>query len=186
MKYFTPERYLRLQDTSDSTAWLAAHSEWEQAVQSYWTEVRALIARLPRSRSTDGVRRYLKQGSLHDATVIACWYEGSEKLKLQVQPELPGERLVLLEYTLTQEPTILGDRLPSELCGGPLEWMYDELESLPGAVDTNEIVFLHSILLNNGWELMIPFSRLKVSRCQALWPTPDHGLFSPQPLSQPA
>ncbi|MFO0845798.1 MAG: hypothetical protein U0797_26015 [Gemmataceae bacterium] len=170
MKYFTPERYLRLQNPDDSSAWLAAHNEWDEAVRAYWAEVRALLERLPKKRWADGIRQFVKQGSLHDGTVTSCWYEGSQKLKLQVQPELPGERLVLLEYTLAQEPTVLRNQLPGEYIGeGRVEWMYDELGPVPGT-QGGEFGFLHAILLSNGWELTIPFTRLRISRCQSILP----------------
>lgn len=170
MNYFTPKRWLRLQDTSDEPAWLAAHQEWEQALAAYWARVRELAARLPPEGPFEGIRQYLQLGSLHDATITSCWYEGSDTLKIQVQPSLPGERLVLLEYLLTQDPFVLPNCLPPEYRSTTLEWMYDELTVLPQSVANGTMIFNHALFLSNGWEMDITFSRLKVMRFHSIWP----------------
>jgi hypothetical protein len=188
MKYFTPERWLRLQDTSDDTTWLAAYQDWESSVAAYWQGVKGLLTRLPKTGVGAGLRSFVRHGSLHDALVTACWREGSSKLKLQALPEVPGEELVLLEYALASEPVIVPDRLPPEYRTDYLQWMYDELGELPDAgprvrsrsharvgsrSGTNRddaVVFTHNILLSNGWEMEIAFSRFKVTRHKAIWP----------------
>jgi hypothetical protein len=177
-----------------------------------------LLGRLPKARWAAGMRRFVQLGSLHDAMVTACWFEGSDKLKVQVQPELPDERLVLLEYTLARDPFVHRDRLPPEYRTDYLQWMYDELGVFSGTeADGDEVftesrsgaragarslsqaragsqarsgtegdgnsVFTHNILLSNGWELEIAFSRLKVTRHQAVWPVSNRqATIPPIPL----
>jgi hypothetical protein len=192
MKYFTPELWLGMQAGVDNQTFLAAYDAWERNRDAYEEQLTRII---PHDRKYRDLRLFAKQQSLHDAMVTACWFDGSSKLKLQARPEPPEERLVLLEYTLTREPAIFRDRLPPEYRTDFLRWMYDELGVLPepGALSLSrasetggddEVVFTHNILLSNGWELEIAFSRLKVTRHQAVWPV-SNGQTAPQPARLP-
>lgn len=193
MKYFTPELWLQMQSGVDNPTFLAAYEAWERNVDAYEEQLTRII---PHDRKNRDLRRFAKEESLHDALVTACWFEGSSKLKMQVLPEPPVERLVLLEYLLTREPVILRDRLPPEHRTDSPRWMYDELgefpnpepparasagaRSFPGARagarspsaanQDDAPVFTHNILLSNGWELEVVFSKLRVTRHQAIWP----------------
>jgi hypothetical protein len=47
MKYFTPQRYLALQDLSSDAALNAADADWEAAVDQYDAYLQAVLPRLP-------------------------------------------------------------------------------------------------------------------------------------------
>ena len=65
MKYFTPERYLRLGNLTDKQAFLAAQRDWEQAVDGYKGQLRRIRKKLPA-----GLARLLDSVYLHDARVL--------------------------------------------------------------------------------------------------------------------
>jgi hypothetical protein len=123
MKYFTPERWLRLQDTSNKTAWSAAFADWEQAVLGYEEVVKRLAAEAPE------LRPFLEAESLHDGLVLAYGIHGPEKENffLLVRPCWPDGQLVLLSYHLLAPPTVHTSALPAEWRNELAEWMYDEV-----------------------------------------------------------
>jgi hypothetical protein len=68
MKYFTPERYLRLANLTDEQAFLAAQRDWEQAVDGYKDQLRRIRKKLP-----TGLARLVDSVYLHDARVLDMW-----------------------------------------------------------------------------------------------------------------
>jgi hypothetical protein len=159
MKYFTPERWLRMQKMADPQTVLTALTEWERAIEAYQAEQKRL---LPKGEKYEHLRYFASQVCLHDGVVLANWFAGSQ-LHLVVRPEAPGARLVALSYTLAGDPVVIPHTFPAEVRTDTMEWMYDEIDLLPQP-DPDEPVFTHNVLLGNGWELCIPFTHMKLRR----------------------
>jgi hypothetical protein len=168
MKYFTPERYLRLDRLEEREAFLAAQVEWEEALSGYREQLQRVRKDLPR-----GLRGLMQTVYLHDARVLAMQQdivrEGSQFL-ITLQPPSDPSRLVVLGYSLVEEPTIEQNVLPPDRCQEPIEWLYDELDldrpegprglSAPPGKPT----IRHNILLSNGWEVILRFRYAWVKR----------------------
>jgi hypothetical protein len=159
MKYFTPDRYLRLGNLEDESAFLAAHEEWERAMSEYRDHLQKIRARLPA-----GMRRLVESVYLHDARVVDMVLGTRNRFVITLQPEsLPTHRIVLA-YSLLGRPTIHRQALPESARSEPLEWLYDELD-IGGK---KPVTFRHDILLSNGWELKLRFRTVSVTRPQPM------------------
>jgi hypothetical protein len=174
MKYFTPQRFLRLQDVRDD----AAIAEWERAVREYASSLAGVLPQLP-----PPLRRLLKEPPLHDADVLSMT-QWKDTLSLTLRPELCDEVLVLA-YTLVEKPTIHRAALPREHCTEDVTWLYDELgvELVQGQPtwltaadrvrgDGRATVWTHAVLLSNGWEVRLRFRKFKWSRPETFLPPP--------------
>ncbi len=184
MKYFTPERWLRLQNVDDNRALSAAVEDWERAITAYREELATLLPRLPAR-----LRRFAESECLHDATVVSAWLRKS-RLEILLRPEPAGERLYLLAYSLVESPRVRPSGISSEYHTAQECWMYDEVgvegSELPGEAD-GKPVFTHSILLNGGWEVTLRFRRFDMLRPEALLPAPGTvEASSPAAISQSA
>jgi hypothetical protein len=154
-KYFTPERYLQLGNLDDERAFLAAQQQWEEAISGYREHLQRIRKQLPR-----GLQRLVESVYLHDARVLNM-HQNQERFVITLQPESDPARLVVLGYTLVEEPIIEQQLLPADRRSVPVEWLYDELDldrpegprGLP--VSANKPTFRHNILLSNGWEVTI-------------------------------
>jgi hypothetical protein len=160
MKYFTPERYLRLGNLDDRQAFLAAHEDWERAIEAYKAHRRKIAAKLP-----PGLRP-LQTIYLHDARVLDVWQGAVSRFTITLQPESIPSKLVVLVYSLVEAPTIVRDVLPLDNRSEPVAWLYDEL-------DVEGTNCLHNILLSNGWELRLRFRKATVLRPVSLIPSPS-------------
>lgn len=156
MKYFTPERYVALQDFSSDEAMNAADSVWEDAVRRYAEHYRSVESQLPQ-----GIRKMQAEYYLHDAIVSNMGRQGNHFL-IVLQLDTPPNDLLLFDYELTGEPTIDESALPPAYRGqgGPVEWLHDEVE----LTSDNPLECVHSILLSNGWELRLPFRNINVQQ----------------------
>lgn len=87
---------------------------------------------------------------------------------LVLQLDTPPHSLLTFTYDLTAEPVIRTKVLPPEHCSPPahVEWMYDEVEVIPG----EPLTCVQSILLSNGWELQLCFRDVASMEIQALLP----------------
>jgi hypothetical protein len=165
MKHFTPERYLRLGNLDNEQAFLAAQQEWEQAISGYGEQLQQIHKELP-----SGLRKLVKTVYLHDARVLSM-HQNEEQFVITLQPESDPERLVVLGYSLVEEPVVNTQSLPPERCREPVEWLYDELDldrpesprGLP-APPSGKPTFRHNILLSNGWEVILRFRSAWSSR----------------------
>ena len=170
MKYFTPERYLRLGNLEDKQAFLAAQEDWEQAVTKYATHLRRIQEQLPA-----GLRRLVDSVYLHDARVLGVWL-GRVRLTISLQPESDPSRLVVLTYSLLEPPAVNKNALPPGSCSEPVAWLYDELElrTAPREKGRHSVqdapVFAHDILLSNGWEIQLRFRYVTVTRPMSVVP----------------
>jgi hypothetical protein len=164
MKYFTPERYLRLGNLEDEQDFLNAQQEWEEALTGYREQLQRIWKDLPR-----GLRHLMETVYLHDARVLTMHQE-EEQFFITLQPQSDPEHLVVLGYTLVEEPSIEQNVLPAERCREPIEWLYDELDldrpegprGLPAPQGKPTV--RHNILLSNGWEVMLRFRSVWVKR----------------------
>jgi hypothetical protein len=151
MKHFTPERYLQLGNLDDEQAFLAAHQQWEDAITAYGEQLQRIQPGLP-----PGLRDLVRSLYLHDARVLAM-HQDERWFIITLQPPSDPDRLVVLGYSLVEEPRIERQALPAEFCRVPIEWLYDEL-------DLDQAVLRHDILLSNGWEVNLRFRWAWVKR----------------------
>src|SRR5262245_34548414 len=123
MKYFTPERYVALQDFSSDEAMNAADAAWEKAVDEYDAYYRSVEAILPAE-----YRKLQEAYYLHDATVLYMGRRGNSFLiSLRLDP--PPQQVLQLTYELEGEPIIDREALPAAHRGtGAVDWMHDEVE----------------------------------------------------------
>lgn len=164
MKYFTPERYLPLGNLDDEKAFLAAQQQWEEAIAGYREQLQRIRKQLPRS-----LRSLVESVYLHDARVLTM-HSVDQEFFITLQPPSTPEHLVVLGYSLVEEPTIEQNVLPPERCREPIEWLYDELDldrpegprGLPARA--GKPTFRHDILLSNGWEVHLRFRSAWVKR----------------------
>ena len=138
-------------------------------------------------RLKGALRRFVGRGSLHDARVLDIG-AGGEKITLVVQEELVP-RLLSLTYSLVDAPVIDRHALPAEHRTPQALWLYDELDIDPemlfhpkhriqkkaAAILASDMdkeewkpIFLHSILLSNGWEIRLRFHRLSETQTTSL------------------
>lgn len=160
MRYFTPDRWLRLQPMAQPDLVHAALLEWYQAIDDYRRELQRI---LPADAAHADLRALAALDCLHDGVILATWFAGGD-LRLLVRPEQPDSPLVSLTYQLAGTPTTILHSFPAEVRTDSLEWMYDEIARMPDEPP----VFAHHVLLGNGWELCIPFVTVTLDR-PATW-----------------
>ncbi len=169
MKYFTPERWLLLQDTTDKQALSTAVADWEQAIENYREELNAALPRLP-----DRLRHFAESECLHDATIVSTCL-GEMRLEVLLRPEVPGERLFLLVYSLAERPRVTPSGIPPEYRSVQDRWMYDEI-GVEGEARADQppadLIFTHSFLLGSGWVVSLRFRRFDFLRPESLLPIP--------------
>jgi hypothetical protein len=151
MRYFTPERYARLQQIDEST-FAVAFGDWERAVAQYRADLAGIAPGLPAK-----LRRFATAECLHDAVLLADWMDG-DQLQLLLRSGIPGEALVLLGYSLLESPSIERSTFPAEYHTPHLGWLYDEV-----GVEADG-AFSHAILFSNGDEVRLRFSDFDYSR----------------------
>jgi hypothetical protein len=156
MKYFTPERYLALQDFSSNEAMNAADADWEKEVDAYEAQLALIRPRLPES-----VRQLLEGYFLHDADVISVGRQNG-RFDVVLQLDVPPNDLLTISYVLTGEPTLNTAAFPAPGSTGPL-WLYEELDATPQG-------YLHSVLFSNGWTLDVPFNDVTLTASTAVFP----------------
>lgn len=164
MKYFTPELYLQLGKLDNEQAFLTAQQQWEEALTDYQKELQRIRKDLPRS-----LRNLVESVYLHDARVLTM-HQIDQDFFIILQPPSDPDRLIVLSYSLVEEPHIEQGLLPVERCREPIEWLYDELDldrpegprGLPAAPGKPTV--RHNILLSNGWEVKLRFRSVWVKR----------------------
>jgi hypothetical protein len=179
MKFFTPQGYVALQDLSSDTAMNAADTAWQEAVDRYAAYYDSIAPLLPPC-----FRKMQSDYYLRDA-VVAGMGRRDYGFLIVLRLDTPPNDLLMLEYDLTAEPALETEALPPPYRSkGPVQWLYDEVESTGSA----PAAYLHSILLTNGWEVRLPFKDVRVEEAHALIPTPRDGRAGPvaPTMSQPA
>jgi hypothetical protein len=163
MKYFTPELIVAY-GSDDPAIWKNAEARWDAACAQYNTVLSSLKPSFP-----SGLRRLEESYSLHDAAIRSMGMrEGSFVIVLQLDP--PPQPLLTLSYDLAEEPIIKQDVLPVEYrsTDGHIDWQYDEIEKALDQPPT----WRQSILLSNGWEVVLHFRDVRIEEIQALIPLP--------------
>ena len=197
MRYFTPERFVKLQQHDDPT-FPSALEAWERTVQEYEAhlqEINPLLA--------DGASRFVALGSLHDAGVVGMWHTQT-RLTIALQEEGRTEQLLLLTYSLVEPPYLDPAALPEHYRSSLAAWLYDEidverdtvfdvsarlqLKALPANAGEppRAAVYTHAILLSNGWELRLRFYQLAITRPTALLPSVPRFAEAAQALQRSA
>jgi hypothetical protein len=182
VRYFTPELFVRLQECPNAEAFPAVNAAWEQSAQQYWEQLQQLTPQFPPE-----LRRFVRWGSMHDARVLEIGTAPRRTTLVLLEDRAP--RLVFLTYSLVDAPVIDRAALPREHHSVPTLWLYDEVErdpemlynvrrrvqhrtsalpALEASEDGRRPIFLHSILLSNGWEIRLRFHRLTASRTNCL------------------
>jgi hypothetical protein len=182
VQYFTPQLFVKLQECQDQTQFRAVNAEWERAVQQYRARLQELAPGVK-----GGLRRFLRGTSLHDAQVLDVG-TSERRLTIALQQET-GPGLLWLSYSLVDAPVIDRAAFPEEHRSTPTVWLYDEIdrdprrlynvklrvqadssECLPGTGEAEgwRPIFLHSVLLSNGWEIRLRFHRLSVTQTTSL------------------
>lgn len=163
MKYFTPELIVAY-GSDDPAVWKEAEARWDAACEQYNTVLSSFKPSFP-----SGLRRIEENYSLHDAVIRSMGLrEGSFVIVLQLDP--PPQSLLTLSYDLVEQPIIKRDVLPAEYrsTDGHIDWQYDEIEKALDQPPT----WHQSILLSNGWEVVLRFRDIRVEEMQALIPPP--------------
>lgn len=163
MKYFTPELIVAY-GSDDPTIWKEAEARWDAACAQYNAALASLKPSLP-----SGLRRIEESYSLHDA-VIRGMGRRQETFVIVLQLDSPPQHLLTLTYDLIEEPIIRQDVLPADYrsTGDLIDWQYDEIEKASEQPPT----WRQSVLLSNGWEIVLHFRDIQVEEIQALIPLP--------------
>jgi hypothetical protein len=165
MRFFTPERWMRFQHTSEQEAFYSAQADWEQARAAYQQELNQVLPKVP-SR----LKRFAESECLHDAMILALW-QGRSRLNFLLRPDPPTQELIQLTYTLVTPLRVNPSALPPEYRTKHAAWMYDEIGMEETA--SGKAVFSQTILLSIGWEVTIRFSRFDFFRPKMLLPSAD-------------
>ncbi len=175
MQYFTPELFVRLQNLKDRSA----PQEWDRAAEHYTVALNKTLPKLPAA-----VRKLAVLPLLHDAEIL-CIFQVRDNLSITLLPESGDGDLIVLSYSLVEEPRVNTASFPEQYRTEYVSWMYDEIgpakpvrqkTSRPRGTKTGNgqpLVFCHDILLSNGWELLLRFRQVKVARPQRLLPVPS-------------
>lgn len=169
MKYFTPDRYIRLQDR-EPAAMDAADTAWSDAAERYDSYLQMIVPELP-----PAVRQLLEGYYLHDAEVLSAGRQGDTFVFL-LQLDVPPNDLLSITYTLTAEPRIDRSALPAEHCSSRMTWQYEELEVCGQGEGRH---YQHAILFSNGWEIQVPFRDVRLATVQPIYPCPRQGVLAP-------
>ena len=180
MRYFTPELIVMGQAHEDQVL-DEQNRLWEDAGDRYVAYLDTVRSHFPA-----GLRQLDESYYLHDAVVHGMGRRG-QSFVIVLQLDTPPQSLLTFTYDLVEDPTVIKEALPAEVCGsGPIvDWQYDEIEMAPGEPPT----WRQSILLSNGWELRLHFRDVQVQEAQAVLPAPRNGAvagvsFVPQRAAQ--
>ncbi len=168
MKYFTPERYVALQDFSNDEAMNAADAVWEEASEQYAAYLDTVRAQFPA-----GLRQIDESYYLHDSIVRGMGRRGPFFVMI-LQLDTPPQSILTITYDLVEDPIIVEDALPPALCGtgSIVGWQYNEIE----LVSSDPSTWRESLLLGNGWEVSLHFRDVQVEEVEAVLPAPRNGV----------
>ena len=149
MKFFTPELYVRLQQT-DGVAMDAAADEWDVATANYECHLAALQDKLPAS-----ALKLLDAPGLHDAEVLWMGQAGPF-FAILIKLDVPPRSTLLLTYRTMRKVDFDHNAFPAEFRSSQMQWMYDEID-----LGSETGSFRHSILFSNGGRLKIEASEVQ-------------------------
>jgi hypothetical protein len=166
VKYFTPDLIVRGQSEDDRVL-NEVEALWDERCQRYNSHLASL-----RDELCPGLRHIEDHYYLHDARVRGMGQrDGAFVIVLRL--DTPPHSLLTFRYEVVEPPRIDRDVLPESVRSGgdSADWLYDEIEKVPGEPPT----WRQSILLSNGWEIGIHFRDVKVEEMQAVLPAPING-----------
>jgi hypothetical protein len=179
MNYFTQDLIVRGQSHDDKVL-NEVEAQWDANCEHYVAYLESIRDRLP-----PGLRQRLDNYYLHDAVIRGMGRQGNSFVII-VQLDTPPQSIVTFTYDLLSEPEIQKDTLPPDVrgAGAYVDWLYDEVEMMPGEPPT----WRQSILLSNGWQLGLHVRDIQVQEVQALLPAPKNGAVAggPVAVAQPA
>ena len=158
MKFFTPELLTRFGASDDAIA-DAAQVEWEAATKRYSDSIRSMKKDMPRR-----LKSMLRRFSFHDARLCFIGMDG-QSLRLSLRLDTPPQETVFLRYRLTEAVEMIRHSMDLQDRPPYLVWMYDEIELVTGGAFPT---FRHSILFNNGLELVVLFQDVGCSVAREL------------------
>ena len=174
MNYFTPELIARL-NSADEQAANAADAEWDRRLERYEEHLRQIEPELPEHA------RAFARLLLHDATVCGVARRGDQFL-LVLHKAIPPRELVVLTYTLLEEPFIDREALPPDMRSEGMDFQYDEFELVRDGASRS---YRQAILFGNGWEVRLSFRDVRVAVGDPLYvyPDGDRGAAAKGPLN---
>src|SRR5688500_4657800 len=98
MKYFTPQRYIALQDFRSNATMDAADADWEQAVHDYNAYLEGIMSKLPLA-----IRQFVGGCYLHDAKVLSMGCQGNDFVMV-LQDDAPPNGLIMIRFNLASDP----------------------------------------------------------------------------------
>jgi hypothetical protein len=161
MRYFTPE-LLALLGADDNAVVRAAEAEWERRLAAYEEDLRRIEPELP-----EHVRAF-NDLLLHDARVYSLARQGDQFIMV-LHKDIPPRHLVILTYTLANEPTINTEALPPDTRSEVMDFDYDEFGVMQ---EDNQAIFTQSILFSNGWEVQLRFHDVRFILAEPLFASP--------------
>jgi hypothetical protein len=176
VKYFTPDLIARGQ-SDDNRVLNEVEALWDERCADY----NAYLASI-RNALSPGLRHIEGNYYLHDAIVRSMGYR-EDQFVIVLQLDTPPRSLLTFTYHLIEPPRINPNVLPEEACsrGDIIEWQYDEIEKVQDESPT----WRQSILLSNGWEIVLHFRDIEVAEMQALLPAPSDGAAPWMPACLP-
>jgi hypothetical protein len=162
MKYFTRDLIERYGCLDDEAVFRDAETEWEARLARYEAGLQSIEPELP-----EHIRAFTRL-LLHDAIVWSIARQG-DKLIMVLRKDVPPKDVVILTYTLIEEPVIDRDALSPDYRGEVMDYKYDEFELIR---DCGQRTYAQSILFGNGWEMSLRFSDVQVSLAQPVYPLP--------------
>jgi hypothetical protein len=177
MKYFTQELIARGQSRDDGVL-NEVEAQWDANCARYVAYLDSVRDRLP-----PGLRQRIDHYYLHDAVIRGMGRQGNSFVII-VQLDTPPQSIITFSYDLLDEPDIQKDTLPPDVrsAGSRVDWLYDEVEMLPGEPST----WRQAILLSNGWQLTLHFRDIGVQEVEALLPAPKNGAIATGAAAEPA
>ena len=163
MKYFTPDLIVAY-GSDDPAIWKEAAARWDDVCEQYNSILVSLKPGFP-----PGLRQIEDSYSLHDAVIQGMGRRGGTFV-IVLQLDTPPQSLLTFTYDLVEEPIVQREVLPTEYrsTDGHIDWQYDEIKRALDQPPT----WRQSILLSNGWEIVLHFRDVQVTEIQALIPVP--------------
>lgn len=176
MKYISPDSFL---DSEDPSTWAGSEERWEEMSERYRAYIRTVEQDFP-----PGLRRLTESYYLHDALIHGVGRrEGAFFFQLRL--DVPPRSVLTLTFDLVEPAVIDPDYMPvgQRNESAVPDWQYDEIERVDGDPPTWRM----SILLSNGWEVVLHFRDVRVEEYEPLLPALLNGVTSPSvPAPQPA
>jgi hypothetical protein len=162
MKYYTRGLIERF-GSYDETVASAAQAEVEAVSARYEQHLQQIRPAFP-----PDLRRLVDEVLLHDADVLSIAHR-TGLLFMGLRKDIPPRDVVLLTYTLTEEPWIDKSALAPEDCTPVMQFLYDEFDLIHTGSDVH---YTQSILFSNGWEMRLRFSDVQMILAKPLYPPP--------------